>query len=99
MKTYEVKKLDILQASKISGIMYFLISLVFVIPMFMFMSILPNNDDLDMPFWSGSFMIFIPFFYGLMGFVITAVMSALYNFLADRMGGIKMSMEIEPEEI
>jgi hypothetical protein len=40
--------------------------------------------------------IFMPIFYGIMGFVVGAIGALLYNLVANWVGGIEMEVEISP---
>ena len=43
------------------------------------------------------FAILMPLLYGLMGFVIGAIGTLLYNLFAKWVGGFELEMEIRPE--
>ena len=55
------------------------------------MSLLPQ-DSLGLPF-AGAMMIFLPFIYGLVGFITTAIGCMVYNLIAQWIGGIEVEVE------
>jgi len=97
----KLKRVDPLQAGKILGALYGLLSLVFVPFMLVFMLLgnmaarqQGNAAHLPLMFGMGvGFMIFLPLLYALMGFVGGALCAWIYNLLARWIGGLEMEFE------
>lgn len=70
-------------------------SLLFVIPMFIVMSFIPATDMNGNPVNAGfplGFVIAMPFFYLILGYIMTLVGAWLYNLVAKLTGGIKFEV-------
>ena len=95
-----LKRIGVLSCSKILGILYALLGLIFG-GIFSIVSIFgaivgrasgSSDDMLGVLFGIGAVVLF-PIFYGVMGFVAGLIMSALYNFVAGVVGGIEFEFE------
>ncbi|TNE82229.1 MAG: hypothetical protein EP332_01015 [Bacteroidetes bacterium] len=95
-----IKRFNIYQTAKVAAVVYFIISLIFVVPFFFLMS----SSMRDMPgaqsnaIWSvfaGVGLIFVPILYAGFGFVGTAIFCGIYNLVSGWTGGI----EVEVEEV
>jgi hypothetical protein len=88
---YEVKSLDPQKVAVISGILHFCLTALFCIPMAFFMHLGRT------PFTGSVFIryivFFLPFVYGIIGFLLGAFMSFLYNILASRVGGVVLDLK------
>lgn len=91
-----IKKFGVMQTAKMAGVMYFAMSLIFALPMFAFMSNIPGPQQSSFPF-GGNFMIFLPFIYGILGFIMTALMCLFYNLISGFIGGIEVEIETTEE--
>jgi hypothetical protein len=74
-----------LQTAKIMAILWFVISLPFLL--FMGVAMLSMPDGTRGAF--GGMMIFMPFMYAISGFLFTLIGAWVYNMLTKRMGGIE----------
>ena len=76
------------QTAKVLGIVYTVVGIVFV-PFFVmaakFGSANPNAPAVRVAF-------FLPFLYGLLGLVVTAIACAVYNLVASWVGGIEVEL-------
>ncbi len=90
MKT--IKKFGVFQTAKVAAVIYFFLALIIIIPMFLIMSMLPAYEETNV-FPGNVFLFVMPFLYGIMGFVFTAIGCVIYNFIAARMGGITIEVE------
>ncbi|MDB6113209.1 MAG: hypothetical protein JWQ62_154 [Lacunisphaera sp.] len=97
----KLKRIAPLQAGKILGVFYALISLLFVPFMLFFMAMgslvsrnQPNAAPFPLMFGMGiGFMVFLPVLYGIMGFIFGALSAWIYNLLAKWLGGFELEFE------
>lgn len=97
MSMQRVKRIGVAQTSLVAGIALFFISLIFVIPMGLFMGVAgafagPHMPGL--PFTGVAFMIIMPFLYAIIGFITTAISCLVYNMVAKWTGGIEIDIEL-----
>lgn len=93
---YAIKKISPHSAGKISGAMLGCFSLIFW-PIMFFVQMAAKATSPNVPF-PPSFHIFLllfPIIYGIMGYIMTAIMCLLYNFLSKFVGHLKIEMEVE----
>lgn len=90
MKT--LKKIDPYQAGKVSGIIYFLISLLFIPFLLLFAIFAPDTDNELGIVGSIGMAIFLPILYGVMGFIFGALGAWIYNVTFGLHGGIKVEV-------
>lgn len=83
----QVVRIEPLQAGKVLGIMYFLMGLL--IAPFMLIGAIFGQDKTGMVI----FAIVVPFMYGVLGFVFTALAAAVYNMIAGLVGGLEITVE------
>ena len=92
----QIKKFGVLQTAKIAAVMYFAISLIFVIPFGLIAFIsgaTGGREGVAGAFFGGVFIIFMPIIYAVMGFVFVALGCLFYNFIARYVGGIEIEIE------
>lgn len=89
-----IKRFGIWQAAKVGAVIYFILSAIFIIPVWifgaMFSALVPESYD-----FSAMFLLLMPFIYAIVGFIVSAVSCVIYNITAGWIGGI----EVEIEEI
>ena len=96
----KLKRIEPLQLGKILGVLYGLLSLLFV-PFFLIFPILAafasesgtNPPKLFSILVTLAFAIFLPLAYAVMGFVLGALGAWLYNLVAKWLGGIEFQIE------
>ena len=93
----QIKKFGVLQTAKIAAIMYFLISLIFVIP-FGLIALVSSfasrgREGVAGALFGGVFIIFMPIVYAALGFVFVAIGCLFYNLVAKYVGGIEIEIE------
>lgn len=88
-----IKRFGVLQTAKVSAIIYFLISAVFLLPMGFVSSMFGGENFPGLPFGGGTFFIFLPFLYAFFGFITTAIACLVYNLIAKWTGGIEFEVE------
>jgi hypothetical protein len=95
-----LKRIAPLQFGKVAGIVYGLISLIFV-PFFFIFAVIgsftphtaSNPSPLIMIGMSLVMAIIFPIIYGVMGFVFGALSAWAYNLIANWVGGIEVDVE------
>jgi hypothetical protein len=100
-----LKRVGVLSAAKISGVMYAAIGLLIGLVMAAVFSLIPmaaRTDETALPGWLGTMfgvgsVVFMPIFYGVLGFVMGAVGALIYNLFAGMVGGIEVTLEPGPE--
>jgi hypothetical protein len=82
----QLKSFGILQTATVAGVLYFLFGLIFGV-LAALISIFTGR------FGHAIVMLIIPpIGYGVVGFIFTAIMCALYNAVAERVGGIEINV-------
>ena len=91
----EIKAVNIISVAKVMGILYGILGLLFI-PMFLIMTAAAGlSGQKDAALGAGIGIVFalaMPIFYGLMGFVMGALMAWIYNLVAGRWGGIELDL-------
>ncbi len=90
-----VKRFGLWQTAKVGGIIYFLMGCLFI-PFFSLQMLF--HDISSFPF-EGGFFLAMPFIYGIMGFIFTALGCVIYNFVASWTGGIELEIETIGEDL
>lgn len=99
--TKRLKKIEPVQLAKMLGVIYGLMSLVFV-PFFLIFSVIasmvphmgPGPGPLPIMLGIGiGFMIFAPLLYGFIGFITGLIGACVYNLVAQWIGGIEVEVE------
>ena len=80
------------------GIIYAIISLVIIVPLFFLISLAglahTARSGAALPaIFSGVFLIFLPVIYGVMGFIGGVIMAFVYNITAKWTGGVEFTTE------
>ena len=82
-----VRRFGVGQTAKVCGILYALIGLI-AAPIFLVAALLaPSEAGLGV-----GFAVLLPLFYGLLGFVFTAIGCFVYNLVAGWVGGIEIEI-------
>jgi hypothetical protein len=82
----QLKSFGVLQTATVAGVLYFAFGLIFGV-LAAIVSIFTGH------FGHAIFMLIVPpIGYGIAGFVFTAIMCALYNAVAERVGGIEINV-------
>jgi hypothetical protein len=83
-------------AGRLFAVLYFFLSLLFVIPMALILSFAPIPPASKPPFGPG-FLVLMPFLYAIVGFLFVALACALYNLAARFVGGLEISVVEVPD--
>lgn len=93
-----VKSVGVLSAAKIMGLIYACMGLIFA-PLFLLIGLLGSMAGQQKTPFAGMFgvifALFMPVFYGVIGFLGGAIGGLLYNLFAKLVGGIELEMEIQ----
>ena len=81
----QIVNVSIAQTAKVAAALYFVISLPLVAIM-MLTTLVTGQGGIGM-----FFMILLPVFYVIFGFIFTAIAAWLYNLVAARIGGIEFT--------
>ena len=98
MTRTRLKKIGVLQTSLISAIIFFFLSLIFVLPMMLFVGIAGGLSKYPGFAFGGLVMIFMPILYAIIAFLMTALWCWIYNIIAKRIGGIEIDLEAVEEQ-
>jgi hypothetical protein len=90
-----IRKFGVYQTAKVSAVIYFLLSAVFMIPIALIGTIMGGSEIPGFPFTGGILVILLPFFYGALGFIFTAIGCLTYNLVS---GGIEVEFETADRE-
>jgi hypothetical protein len=84
----QIRRFGIGQTAKVVAALYTLLGLVFV-PVFLVAAMFSPKET---GFGTG-LAVALPVLYGVMGFIFTAIVCAIYNFVAGFVGGIEVELE------
>lgn len=91
---YELRRFSILQTARVLGILYAILGLLLA-PLFALGSMFgPEGDQFGLVF-----ALLLPALYGVLGFVMTAIGAALYNWVAGWVGGIGFELVAPATEL
>lgn len=88
---HQIKRLSPHQNAKVSAVMLAIVSLVFIVP-FALIAAAFSPSDSGMGMGAGM-LIALPLVYLVMGYVMTVISCALYNFVSKLVGGIEYEAE------
>jgi len=84
----QIRRFGVGQTAKVVAVIYAIMGLIFV-PIVLIASMLsPNKSQVGT-----GFALALPIIYGVLGFIVTAISCALYNFVAGLVGGIEVELE------
>lgn len=89
-----LRRFGVGQTAKMMGALYFLVVAVCaVVAIPVVLAVRPDPGPMGRVGFI-VFLVFAPFLYGAVAFVMTAIMCSIYNFVASKIGGI--ALDIEP---
>lgn len=93
-----IRRFSVLQTSWVAAIILFCVMLIFMIPVGLIFSFIGKSGMMpgNFPGFGGAIFFVLPFFYGIVGFVMTAISCMIYNLIAGWTGGIEL--EFEPSD-
>jgi hypothetical protein len=93
MTMKRIKRFGVYQTAKVFGIIYFLATAIFLIPIGLIVNMAGGDNLGGLPFGGGMFFLILPVFYGIIGFLITALGCFIYNLIVQWTGGIEIEVE------
>jgi hypothetical protein len=93
-----VRRVNPLSLAKVAGILYAILGLIIgaIFSLFSLVasSMMPDRDagPFAMVFGVGA-IIAAPIFYGILGFIMSLIMAALYNLVAGMVGGVEVDLQ------
>lgn len=96
---YRIQRFGIKQTSKIAGIVYFLLGIVLIPFFYLAMNAPPRPGETARPeALTPVMLILLPILYGLVGYVMTALILYIYNRIAKTLGGLELDIvyAVEP---
>jgi hypothetical protein len=84
------------QAGKLFAVIYFVLSLIFVIPMAVALHYAPPSPN-GKPPMSPLFLVFLPFLYALGGLIFVPLACWIYNTAAKWVGGLQITVTDEAD--
>jgi hypothetical protein len=89
-----INRVGPLSSAKVVGLLYAIVGLVFgaIISLIAAMGSLGQGGGAAGPFFGIGAVVFAPVAYGIMGFLMTLIMAALYNALAKLVGGVEIDL-------
>lgn len=92
-----VKRVNPLSLAKVAGVLYALLGLliggIFSVVGIIAGTLMPEDaGPMGMLFGVGA-IIALPIFYGVLGFIMSLIMAALYNLVAGMVGGIEVDLQ------
>jgi hypothetical protein len=85
----QIRRFGIGQTAKVVAVLYALMGLVFV-PVYLMIAMFSPKETAG--FGTG-FALAMPIFYGVAGFIFTAIGCAIYNLVAGWVGGVEVELE------
>jgi len=91
----QISRLSPHQNGKVFGVLMAVSSLIFLLPLFIIMSLaMPQADQYGNPVNFPTFMMLLmPLFYLIFGYISVAIGCFIYNFLVKYIGGIEFELE------
>ena len=100
---YRIKRFDLATVALYTFVMTFIISLIFMIPLGLFISAMGEMAQQSMPGYGDSFFsiadfgilffIFLAVAYSVFATIIYTIIALLYNLISIKLGGIKIDVE------
>ena len=96
MKT--IKRIDPMSAAKVSATVGIIMGLILAILSFAFSRFVPmqgmmSSMSLSLPTSGIATLVMLPISYAIFGFISGFVWSVIYNFIADKIGGVKIDLK------
>jgi len=90
-----IRRFSVLQTSWVAVVILFCVMLIIMIPLGLVFSAIGKSGLMPghFPGFGVAFFFIIPFVYGIMGFIMTAISCLVYNLIAGWTGGIELEFE------
>ena len=99
---FQLKKIDLGSVAIYSFILYLILSLLFMIPTWMFYTmvnrLMPGmmggqGQPSMFPFFGGFFFIILPSIYAFFGTIMNLIIAIAYNLISLKLGGLRFTVE------
>lgn len=89
---YRIQRFGIKQTSKMAALVYFVLGIVFI--PFFYLAIIapPAPGEPPRPPLSPAVVLLLPALYGIVGYLMTALILFIYNRVAKNLGGIELDI-------
>lgn len=92
-----VRRVGVFSLAKVSGALYALLGLLIgaCITLFSLVgsAMVPKDAGFGGMIFGAAAIIVVPIFYGVLGFIMSAIMGALYNLIAGWVGGVEIDVQ------
>jgi len=107
MNRVTIRRFDIVRTATVAAVLYAVVALVFALLFFLPLTLIAGMTgvrtgagDAGAVFGAGLvgvllFAVFGALFYAVVGWIMTAIVCVLYNFVAGRVGGIRVEVQVE----
>ncbi|HKJ30696.1 MAG TPA: hypothetical protein VKA34_02660, partial [Balneolales bacterium] len=98
---FQLKKIDLGSVAIYSFILYLILSLLFMIPTWMFYTMVnrlmpgmmgSQGQPSIFPFLSGFFFIILPIIYAFFGTIMNLIIAIAYNLISLKLGGLRFTV-------
>jgi hypothetical protein len=86
----QIRRFGVGQTAKVVGALYALTGLILVPVVLIVGMVSPDKSGVG-----PGFALLLPILYGVLGFILTAIGCAVYNFVAGVVGGIEVELDSE----
>ncbi len=97
MTKLTLKRIDPMKWAIVSALLYAVMSLIIMIPMFLIMSAIGSLTELEETGFammgSGIAMLFVPILYGIIGFIFGLLFAVIFNFVLSKTNGLDMEFD------
>ncbi len=89
----ELKKIDVVSAAKVSGVIYFVIGAISALLTLLLRDLLGASTAMTgMMVGTPQALILLPIVYAISGVILGALIAFVYNIIAEKIGGIKLDI-------
>lgn len=96
---FRIRRFSVIKTSNVVALIYMVVVAIFAVPLALLFAIVGTASQFDTggpaagPIGGIVFALIVIFFYGLLGWVFTAVACLIYNLVAGWIGGIEVQVE------
>lgn len=92
-----IRRVGPLSVAKVAGVLYALMGLIFGACISLFSLVgsafMPKDAGMGGLLFGVGAIVALPIFYGILGFIMTLIMAALYNLVAGWVGGVELDVQ------
>jgi hypothetical protein len=92
-----VRRVGPLSVAKVAGVLYALMGLILGACISLFSVVgsafMPKDAGMGSMIFGAAAVVALPVFYGILGFIMTLIMAALYNLVAGWVGGVELDVQ------